>query len=186
MDEALLPALVKLVHGRREGIEKLVADFIADHPSESKGKVERKLREIADKKKSDEGFGNARWVVKQSVIDGLGLTVGAAVEGNDAVFDLAAICYTPPKAKRPRPAREGAVEDAPPPKSARLRGDATEMVKPLGWEWWPEDEQREEGDASAPAASAVEDDAGDAVGRCSPVRAAESSEKESAAELNEE
>jgi len=196
MDETLLPALVKLVHGRREGIEKLVADFIADHPTEVKAKVERKLREIADKKKHDEGYGNARWVVKQSVIDSLGLTVGTAVEENDAVFDLAAICYTPPKAKRARPTKEEAEVDAPKPKSARLRGDATEMMKPLGWEWWPEDEQREEGAATAPEASSAkeqveeeEDEAEAAEGGCSPTQAAvaaENSAMETAAELNEE
>lgn len=199
MDETLLPALVKLVHGRRDGIEKLVADFIADHPTEIKAKVERKLREIANKTKSDEGHGNARWVVKQSVIESLGLTVGTAVEGNDAVFDLATVCYTPPKIKRARPAKEEAPAEARAPKSARLRGDVTECVKELGHEWWPEGEKREKGDAAvaaAPAASspakqdgaemkveAVEaDEADEAQGVVSPVEAA----AEAASEFNKE
>jgi len=196
MDETLLPALVKLVHGRREGIEKLVTDFIADHPTEIKAKVERKLREIADKTKSDEGHGNARWVVKQSVIESLGLTVGTAVEGNDAVFDLATVCYTPPKIKRARPAKEEAPATARAHKSARLRGDVTECVKELGHEWWPEGEKREKGDAAVaadPAASspakqdgaemnveAVEAD--EAQGMVSPVEAA----AEAASEFDKE
>ena len=140
MDEALLPALVKHIHGRCEGAEKIVAEFCTAHPTEAKAKVERKMKEIANKKKSDEGYGTARWVVNKSVIDSIGLTVGTSVEGSEESFDLPNLAFTPPKVKRQRPQKEKDTEDLPAPKSARLRRDNSNVVKPLGSEWWPDNE----------------------------------------------
>ena len=58
-----LPALVKLLHGSKDGVEKLVLSFIADHPTFAKAHIEKRIKEIAKKEKHPDGHGSMRWVV---------------------------------------------------------------------------------------------------------------------------
>ena len=164
MDPTLLPALVKLVHGRKDGCDKLVAEFCAveAHAKETKANIARKIKDIAEKRKAEEGHGTARWVVHSKFVTAAGLTFRDADvgEGEDAQYDLVSITWTPPRVKRLRP-EAAAAAAGPPPKSARLRGDTTVLIKELGHEWWPEkdtgaERPSDEGLVMA-AAPAVED-----------------------------
>tara|TARA_A100001035_G_scaffold242630_1_gene209254 strand:+ start:149 stop:1084 length:936 start_codon:yes stop_codon:yes gene_type:complete len=148
LDDSLVPALIKHIHGKKDGIEKLVKEFLEAHMEQealmSKSNVEKMIKLVAKngKRVKEGNHGNARWVVAQEHIDKAGLTIGEAAtaapaEGEAApAFDLAPVVFTPPRApKRVRSVK--ATEDRGPAKSARLRGDHMTVVKGLGDDWWP-------------------------------------------------
>ena len=58
-----LPALINLVHGSKDGVEKLVIAFLADHANFAKAHIEKRIKEIAKKERHPDGHGSMRWVV---------------------------------------------------------------------------------------------------------------------------
>ena len=157
LDESLVPALIKHIYGKKDGTDKLVKEFLEAHKEQeevlSKSNVERRMKEIAQKRKAEEGHGTARWIVGREHIEKAGLTYGRHMDAanpavdstpsesgeelkHDPVFDLAPVVFTPPRApKRVRPVK--IAEERGPAKSARLRGDTGALVKGMGDDWWP-------------------------------------------------
>ena len=79
MDESLVPALIKHIYGKKDGTDKLVKEFLEAHKEQeevlSKSNVERRMKEIAQKRKAEEGgHGTARWIVGREHIEKAGLT----------------------------------------------------------------------------------------------------------------
>jgi hypothetical protein len=177
LDDSLVPALIRRIHGRKDGTDKLVKEFMEAHKEQeallSKSNVEKKMKEVAKKSKAEAGHGTARWVVAQEHIEKAGLTLGDAAAVNGAAdaaagapeedgtlkpptaFDLAPVVFTPPRApKRVRPVKT--TEGRGPAKSARLRGDQGALVKGMGDEWWPSPPaSQEKGGDSAPKEPAL-------------------------------
>ena len=67
LDDAQLLDLVKLVHGSKDGMDKLMVNFNLVHPAVPKAAVKRTILEVADKEKHAQGHGGQRWVVKTTV-----------------------------------------------------------------------------------------------------------------------
>lgn len=87
--------LVVLVHGSKDGIDKLVNAFVEQCPHISKAQTKKRLLEIAEKKKHAEGHGSPRWIVKEEVL----LLSSVAVDANRPV--LKPVEYTPMKVPAP-------------------------------------------------------------------------------------
>ena len=67
LDDAQLLDLVKLVHGSKDGMDKLMVNFNLVHAAVPKAAVKRAILEVADKEKHAQGHGGQRWVVKTAV-----------------------------------------------------------------------------------------------------------------------
>ena len=67
LDDAQLLDLVKLVHGSKDGMDKLMVNFNLVHAAVPKAAVKRAILEVADKEKHTQGHGGQRWVVKTTV-----------------------------------------------------------------------------------------------------------------------
>lgn len=78
--------LIQFIHGKKDGIDKLVDSWQQRHPTTSKRQIKTKILEIASKDKSVEGHGSARWVVKSHF--------------KHLVTHLGDVQYTPAKEKR--------------------------------------------------------------------------------------
>jgi hypothetical protein len=74
-DEAKLPELAKFVHGKKDGIDKLVLAFHALYPAFSKLQIQKRIKEIADKAKHVDGYGTARFMVKPEILEKLQIKV---------------------------------------------------------------------------------------------------------------
>lgn len=60
--------LVQLVHGSKDGVEKLVNAFVEQNAHVSKAQTKKRILEIAEKKKHVDGYGSLRWIVQDSVL----------------------------------------------------------------------------------------------------------------------
>jgi hypothetical protein len=60
--------LIRFLHGKKDGMDKLVVAFFTEHPvvanTISKNYLRNKISEIADKQKHTDGYGTLRWIVK--------------------------------------------------------------------------------------------------------------------------
>ncbi len=56
--------LIKLLHGKKEGIDKLVNSFHEQFSYMSKVQIKKRMCEIADKSKHSDGYGTSRYLVK--------------------------------------------------------------------------------------------------------------------------
>jgi hypothetical protein len=74
-DESKLPELAKYVHGKKEGIDKLVLGFHALHPTIPKLQIQKRIKEITDKTKHADGYGTSRFVVKAEMLEKLQIQV---------------------------------------------------------------------------------------------------------------
>ncbi len=84
-----------LVHGSKDGIDKLVNAFVEQCPHISKAQTKKRLLEIAEKKKHAEGHGSPRWIVKEEVL----LLSSVAVDANRPALNP--VEYTPMKVPAP-------------------------------------------------------------------------------------
>lgn len=86
-EESILLPLIAFVHGKRDNIDKLCADFVATHQPPaltqahthtqqqppyanvySKALTKRMIHEVCEKKSSADDYGGARWAVKEEVL----------------------------------------------------------------------------------------------------------------------
>lgn len=74
-DESKLLDLVKHIHGKKEGVDKLVASFHELHPTISKLQIQKRIKDITEKTKHADGYGTMRFIVKPDVLESLSLTV---------------------------------------------------------------------------------------------------------------
>ena len=68
--------LVKLVHGRKEGIDKLVAMFSDAHPNgpqTPKAQIKKKILEISSRSKHVDGYGTVRVIVNKDILEMLSI-----------------------------------------------------------------------------------------------------------------
>lgn len=84
-DKDSLSSLVKHIHGKKDGIDKLVNSFHETYSNIPKAQIAKRMKEISDKQKHKDGYGTARWIVKQ--------------EFSEGVDGLENVEYTPVKAK---------------------------------------------------------------------------------------
>ncbi|KAJ1413058.1 hypothetical protein B484DRAFT_402137 [Ochromonadaceae sp. CCMP2298] len=83
-DQSTLGDLVRHIHGSKHGFAKLTDGF------HDKKLIKKKLTEIATKRKSTDGHGTARWMVKEDVLGHLGmLQPEADFESPDAAKSIA-------------------------------------------------------------------------------------------------
>lgn len=75
-----MKAFISLVHGQKQGIDKIVETFKASFPELSKNFIQKTLQMIAVKERAADGSGSLRWMVKPEVI------AEAGVEIADVVF----------------------------------------------------------------------------------------------------
>jgi hypothetical protein len=66
-DEELLPELIRLIHGKKDGIEKLQHLFQENHLNISKSQIKKRIFEVAEKKDKNAG-GSGKWLVKDEFI----------------------------------------------------------------------------------------------------------------------
>lgn len=67
-DEELLPELIRFIHGKKDGIEKLQNLFQENHLNISKAQIKKRILEIAEKKDKNAG-GCGKWLVKDEFIN---------------------------------------------------------------------------------------------------------------------
>jgi hypothetical protein len=79
--DEVLHSLARFVHGKKEGMDKLIASFHVDHPQFSqqisKAETKRRILEIAEKERHPEGYGCARWVCRKNFIEQHAEAMGA-------------------------------------------------------------------------------------------------------------
>jgi hypothetical protein len=74
-DEAVMPELAKFVHGKKDGIDKLVLAFHALHPAFSKLQIQKRIKDLADKARHADGHGTSRFMVKPEMLEKLQIKV---------------------------------------------------------------------------------------------------------------
>ena len=66
---------MQFIHGKKEGIDKLVEGFKELFPNFAKSQIKKKILEISDKSKHPDGYGSSRFMVKRDLFDKLALQV---------------------------------------------------------------------------------------------------------------
>jgi hypothetical protein len=69
-----MPDLIRMLHGKKDSIEKIVGVFQSEFPNMSKVQIKKRIIEISEKSKSIDGTGTARHIVKQEFITKYGVT----------------------------------------------------------------------------------------------------------------
>lgn len=97
------------IQGKKDGVEKLVISFQADHPLVSKAETKRRIIELAERKKHADGYGTTRWVCREDKLAVLAaegaLTTGSssqsssAASSTDWLSSVPTIEFTPRKEK---------------------------------------------------------------------------------------
>lgn len=62
------------VHGKKDGLEKLVVGFHELHPTVSKAGIKRKIQEAAQRQKREDGSCASKWIVNQEFLAKANLT----------------------------------------------------------------------------------------------------------------
>jgi hypothetical protein len=88
--DTLVAKLASSVIGKKEGWDKLVETFQADHPYLAKAQIKRKIFEISSRSAHPKGHGALRWVLKPEFKDSLQSVVEEVV-------------WTPRKVRVPKP-----------------------------------------------------------------------------------
>lgn len=91
LDENMVKHLAMNIHGKKEGCDNLVESFVSTFPSVPKVRVKRKIKEIAERKRHQDGHGSMRWVVKDDFI--------SLISSDNGTTE---IDFTPPKKKKKR------------------------------------------------------------------------------------
>lgn len=59
---------MQLVHGSKDGVDKLVNAFVEQNAHVSKAQTKKRILEIAEKKKHADGYGSLRWIVQDALL----------------------------------------------------------------------------------------------------------------------
>lgn len=70
-DAATIRDLAVFIQGKKDGVDKLVVSFQADHPLVSKAETKRRIVELAERKKHADGYGTVRWVCREDKLASL-------------------------------------------------------------------------------------------------------------------
>lgn len=62
------------LHGKKDGLEKLVTGFHELHPAVSKAAIKRKIQEAAHRQKREDGSCSSKWTVNQDFLVKASLT----------------------------------------------------------------------------------------------------------------
>lgn len=81
-----MKAFITLVHGQKQGIDKIVETFKASFPDLSKNFIQKTLQTIAVKERAADGSGSLRWMVRPEVMA-------------EAAVEIAPVVFTPMKKK---------------------------------------------------------------------------------------
>ena len=74
LSSALVVELIRFIHGKKDGSDKLTVSFQELHPTLSKAQIHKQIRELATKTKDVvTGHGSLRWVVRSDVLEQHGL-----------------------------------------------------------------------------------------------------------------
>lgn len=74
LSSALVVELIRFIHGKKDGSDKLTVSFQELHPTLSKAQIHKQIRELATKTKDViTGHGSLRWVVRPDVLEQHGL-----------------------------------------------------------------------------------------------------------------
>jgi hypothetical protein len=60
--------LIRLIHGKKEGVDKLINTFHESNPLVAKAQIKKRISEISEKTKHSDGYGSARFIVKQEML----------------------------------------------------------------------------------------------------------------------
>lgn len=78
-DESKMPLLARFAHGKKEGVDRIVAAFHELHPNCSKMQIQKRLKDMTDKVKHSEGYGSQRWIVKAEVLEKYAISVSFVI-----------------------------------------------------------------------------------------------------------
>jgi hypothetical protein len=74
LSSALVVELIRFIHGKKDGSDKLTVSFQEIHPMLSKAQIHKQIRDLATKTKDvATGHGSLRWVVRADVLEQHGL-----------------------------------------------------------------------------------------------------------------
>jgi hypothetical protein len=57
-----------MIHGKKEGVDKLVLSFHEQHGHISKAQIKKRILEISEKGKHSDGYGTSRFLVKAELL----------------------------------------------------------------------------------------------------------------------
>lgn len=77
-DESKMPLLARFAHGKKDGVDRIVAAFHELHPNCSKMQIQKRLKDMTDKVKHSEGYGTQRWIVKSEVLEKYNISVSTS------------------------------------------------------------------------------------------------------------
>ncbi len=60
--------MIRLIHGKKDGIDKLIISFHESNPFVAKAQIKKRISEISEKTKHSEGYGSPRFLVKQELL----------------------------------------------------------------------------------------------------------------------
>ncbi len=60
--------LIRLIHGKKDGIDKLIISFHESNPLIAKAQIKKRITEISEKTKHCEGYGSPRFLVKHELL----------------------------------------------------------------------------------------------------------------------
>ncbi len=81
IDDAVLAQLVEHIHGKKDGVDKLVESFHALNPTLVKAQLKKRILDIAERRQHSDGYGSKRWMVKEDI-----LATHQAVTASSVVF----------------------------------------------------------------------------------------------------
>ena len=68
IDDAVLAQLVEHIHGKKDGVDKLVESFHALNPTLVKAQLKKRILDIAERRQHSDGYGSKRWMVKEEML----------------------------------------------------------------------------------------------------------------------
>ena len=83
LTSALAIELIRFIHGKKDGSDKLTVSFQELHPMLSKAQIHKQIRDLAVKTKDVAGNGSLRWVVRPDVLELHGLKEVCVVTMNE-------------------------------------------------------------------------------------------------------
>ena len=57
-----------MIHGKKEGVDKLINSFHESNPLIAKAQIKKRISEISEKTKHSDGYGSARFIVKMDLL----------------------------------------------------------------------------------------------------------------------
>lgn len=60
--------MIRLIHGKKEGVDKLINTFHESNPLVAKAQIKKRISEISEKTKHADGYGSLRFIVKHELL----------------------------------------------------------------------------------------------------------------------